>query len=101
MRAPSSVIFDVVATKITCPMLGLSTSMARWAAHTPVGGKWIFTTTGRVQTRTLPERCRENSWRGGRDAATPPICQRHRTRSSDRVAVLHDPLQSAAAPAPP
>jgi hypothetical protein len=36
-----------------------------------------------------------NSWRGGRDAATPPVCQRHRTRSSDRVAVLHDPLQSA------
>ena len=33
----------------------------------------------------------ENSWRGGRDAATPPVCQRHRTRSSDRVVVLHDP----------
>jgi hypothetical protein len=31
----------------------------------------------------------------------PPLqCQRHRTRSCDRVVVLHDPLQSAA-PAPP
>jgi hypothetical protein len=38
---------------------------------------------------------------GGVAVIRPPLrCQRHRTRSPDRVVVLHDPLRSAA-PAPP
>ncbi len=78
---------------------------AQWAAsaRTPVDGKRIFTTTRLARgIRTLPAEVPwpENSWRGGHDAATPPVAERHRTRSSDHVVVLHDPLQSAA-PAPP
>jgi hypothetical protein len=80
MRAPSSVIFDVVATRITCPLPRRLTSMTRSAEGqhqpvTPVGRQMDFHNDrpGASEDFTGEVPWPGKSWRGGRDAATPPV----------------------------